>query len=111
MKSNTQYPVPKVSKLIKAVASDVNVTEASFFHEWREDNDTILLTSRTAWSLLAIALFRIKVQNRSTVSIWFPDYFCNSSISPLREINANLCLLYTSPSPRDVEESRMPSSA
>ena len=23
----------------------------------------------------------------------------------------NLCLLYTSPSPRDVEESRMPSSA
>ena len=24
---------------------------------------------------------------------------------------ANLCLLYTSPSPRDVEESRMPSSA
>ena len=25
--------------------------------------------------------------------------------------NANACLLYTSPSPRDVEESRMPSSA
>ena len=24
---------------------------------------------------------------------------------------ANICLLYTSPSPRDVEESRMPSSA
>ena len=26
-------------------------------------------------------------------------------------ISANTCLLYTSPSPRDVEESRMPSSA
>ena len=25
--------------------------------------------------------------------------------------NGNTCLLYTSPSPRDVEESRMPSSA
>ena len=25
--------------------------------------------------------------------------------------NGNVCLLYTSPSPRDVEESRMPSSA
>ena len=25
--------------------------------------------------------------------------------------DANICLLYTSPSPRDVEESRMPSSA
>ena len=26
-------------------------------------------------------------------------------------IDSNICLLYTSPSPRDVEESRMPSSA
>ena len=29
----------------------------------------------------------------------------------LEESNGNVCLLYTSPSPRDVEESRMPSSA
>ena len=27
------------------------------------------------------------------------------------EVGEKLCLLYTSPSPRDVEESRMPSSA
>ena len=27
------------------------------------------------------------------------------------ELNIDTCLLYTSPSPRDVEESRMPSSA
>jgi len=31
--------------------------------------------------------------------------------SPLISIVTNSCLLYTSPSPRDVEESRMPSSA
>ena len=33
--------------------------------------------------------------------------------SPVSHLNAvrNNCLLYTSPSPRDVEESRMPSSA
>ena len=30
---------------------------------------------------------------------------------PYRTSNPNSCLLYTSPSPRDVEESRMPSSA
>ena len=29
----------------------------------------------------------------------------------LKEIQNDICLLYTSPSPRDVEESRMPSSA
>ena len=38
----------------------------------------------------------------------------NASIIKKEEIektNATSCLLYTSPSPRDVEESRMPSSA
>ena len=29
----------------------------------------------------------------------------------LKDLPCNICLLYTSPSPRDVEESRMPSSA
>ena len=35
------------------------------------------------------------------------------SLKPGKELpkEANGCLLYTSPSPRDVEESRMPSSA
>ena len=90
MKSNTQYPVPKLSNLIKAFALNINDKEAPLFDDWKEENDTILSTSRTAWSLLAIALFRIKVKNDQSISIWFPDYFCNSSIAPLREINANL---------------------
>ena len=30
---------------------------------------------------------------------------------PLKERDANICLLYTSPSPRDLSTSRMPSSA
>ena len=35
-----------------------------------------------------------------------------SPVDALQVINhLNFCLLYTSPSPRDVEESRMPSSA
>ena len=33
------------------------------------------------------------------------------SLAEIREAHPELCLLYTSPSPRDVEESRMPSSA
>ena len=35
----------------------------------------------------------------------------NPAIPPLRGFDDYFCLLYTSPSPRDVEESRMPSSA
>ena len=35
----------------------------------------------------------------------------NSVIYPILSATANTCLLYTSPSPRDAHESRMPSSA
>ena len=34
-----------------------------------------------------------------------------TSIKKIKGVAFNICLLYTSPSPRDVEESRMPSSA
>ena len=38
--------------------------------------------------------------------------FPNSETKPVTEVGfISICLLYTSPSPRDVEESRMPSSA
>ena len=35
----------------------------------------------------------------------------NSIVKKLSESKANICLLYTSPSPRDKRQSRMPSSA
>ena len=48
----------------------------------------------------------------------FGDFQINCALSlakeikrPPRDIAQQICLLYTSPSPRDVEESRMPSSA
>ena len=39
-----------------------------------------------------------------------PSIFASGPASKISTL-ANICLLYTSPSPRDVEESRMPSSA
>ena len=39
------------------------------------------------------------------------DLQSNSNFDNLKIFLINICLLYTSPSPRDVEESRMPSSA
>ena len=37
--------------------------------------------------------------------------FCKESLIDLRNALAEICLLYTSPSPRDRQKSRMPSSA
>ena len=44
-------------------------------------------------------------EEEEMVTIWSPEASENI------ELNSTPCLLYTSPSPRDVEESRMPSSA
>ena len=37
--------------------------------------------------------------------------FCNPAIEGFMECQIDVCLLYTSPSPRDISGSRMPSSA
>ena len=51
--------------------------------------------------------------NQQTYTVKYGDTL--SSIAEAMKIDVNvlgnICLLYTSPSPRDVEESRMPSSA
>ena len=44
-------------------------------------------------------------------SILRKDSFMNKKITEEGNEGNYICLLYTSPSPRDVEESRMPSSA
>ena len=41
----------------------------------------------------------------------FPEADFKFFFTAKPEVRAQSCLLYTSPSPRDVEESRMPSSA
>ena len=48
-----------------------------------------------------------------TVTVTEPMYFAtgDSSVAATSSSHYIPCLLYTSPSPRDVEESRMPSSA
>ena len=45
-----------------------------------------------------------KLKGESEFVLWFVDNLCAIDLK-------KICLLYTSPSPRDVEESRMPSSA
>ena len=57
--------------------------------------------------------YREKYPNKDFASI--PNFLDSLWFSIEGELNRNgynaACLLYTSPSPRDVEESRMPSSA
>ena len=53
-----------------------------------------------------------QVAEGSPIRIGGQDCHANPSGAHTGDVSASmLCLLYTSPSPRDVEESRMPSSA
>ena len=57
---------------------------------------------------------KLAVLNRGKIDQEYPLFLLyNKSNIPGRpeSIGSQTCLLYTSPSPRDVEESRMPSSA
>ena len=89
--------------------------EAQTTQDEMESNDLppIPLVKRTTQGIQASDDIRIELQNDTYVDLEFyrnSDYECGlSGIYSFMVMNP--CLLYTSPSPRDVEESRMPSSA
>jgi hypothetical protein len=57
---------------------------------WIRDGETAGLLSRSAWSLALIALWRLRGQRESSVSVWLPDFFCNSALHPLRATGITL---------------------
>ena len=73
----------------QAVCLVLLLTLASLVHSTSAEGDDETLEARDAWA----------------------EFFPDSEATILQWRNIETCLLYTSPSPRDVEESRMPSSA
>ena len=48
------------------------------------------LVSCSAWSLVRVVLWRQQYSPSKNIIIWVTDYFCNSSLRPLRALNADL---------------------
>ena len=80
----------------------------------------LILASRKSISLKSIGIIKGKMvlHNLITDSLDLlldsttPDIIINcAGITTRRGVEDNICLLYTSPSPRDRQKSRMPSSA
>ena len=74
------------------------------------------IAKREKWKLINIPSITVKGSNfdngKMPMTVIFKDeIIANVEINVVDHGFVETCLLYTSPSPRDVEESRMPSSA
>ena len=78
----------------------------SLFKLLQNSDHKLFFSSR---NLGGLANYKVDISNKGEVNDFFmsqkPDIVINCAAM------ANVCLLYTSPSPRDTERSRMPSSA
>ena len=85
MPNFTNAPLPSWGHIFKAVLS-LEVVSKELAKPWILDGEDWFWFSRSAWSLYYIAKLYAHVMDKKNTVIWFPDYFCNSSISPLREL-------------------------
>lgn len=82
-------PLPDWKIILKSFFSKNPCTE-EIVKFWLKNENQGILYSRSAWSLAAIALWRKLKNKQDEVNIWVPDYFCNSSLRPVRSIGANI---------------------
>ena len=85
----------------RAGASDPSVRDYASLHRWS------VADPRAFWA--AMWEFGDVIGERGERILVDEDQMPGAQFFP--DARLNFCLLYTSPSPRDVEESRMPSSA
>ena len=82
-------PLPEIHLILSFFSSKkVNLFELSL--EWHSDAELSGWLSRSAWSLLLIAIWRKIECLQKNITVWVPDYFCNASLTPLRKYGVNL---------------------
>lgn len=57
---------------------------------WRKESDRAFWFGRSSFAFRAVHDWMSYQRNISSPVIWFPDYFCNSALAPLRRVGANL---------------------
>lgn len=84
----TQAPLFKWNALLRSFFSTKPDMDMLGQH-WVKNGEVAGWFSKSAWSLAKIAHWRL-VQNGKSCSVWVPDYFCNSSLLPLRAMGIEL---------------------
>ncbi|CAM8359794.1 FemABX peptidyl transferase [Candidatus Methylopumilus universalis] len=89
MRQTTLAPLPMMSHLFKAFFCS-SVTDDELALPWCRNDEQAFWFSRSAWSLLAITLLHQKLKGNKNTSIWIPDFFCNDSLTLLRDAGVNI---------------------
>ena len=85
----SQAPLPSWSSLFQAFCQrPPHLDELSA--PWCREGEVAGWFSRSAWSLVRVALWRQQETQSNDIIVWIPDYFCNSSLMPLRAFNVKL---------------------
>ena len=85
----TQAPVLSWSSLFQAFwQRPLSLDELSSI--WRREGEAAGWFSRSAWSLARVVLWRQQESPLKNITVWVPDYFCNSSLTPIRALNVKL---------------------
>ncbi len=85
----TLAPLPTIRQLVRALCLPPLDGER-LASNWQRPGDSALWFSRSAWSLAAIACLRKAHKHKTRICVWLPDFFCNSSLSLLRDQNVEL---------------------
>jgi dTDP-4-amino-4,6-dideoxygalactose transaminase len=87
--SITQAPLPSFLVVIKSLINFKSY-EKKIIDYWRASDELCLSLSRSALSIELIARWCQKDRNNKNISIWCPDFFCNESLSFLRQLEVEI---------------------
>ena len=87
----TQAPLPKFRSILLAFFSLKSNISETILSPWVKQGEVAGWFSRSSWSLAQISQWKATYTRNKVVYIWLPEYFCNSALAPLRELNVNLC--------------------
>ena len=93
--------------------TDIDIWNTGFFINADYFSDDFIIYNNTGKDLTRKTLAHPFFHNNSYKTTYTSFILCLSGTSEIEidSINYSTCLLYTSPSPRDLSTSRMPSSA
>ena len=85
----TQAPLPTWGALWRALRAPAAQTDGAV-GSWARPTDAAGWLSRSAWSMALVLQWRIRARPNGTPVVLVPDYFCNSSLAPLRALGTRL---------------------